>query len=76
MKSSINRFQERSRGEDTNFLRDSMNAGYTIYATDPYNFIYWRSANVQDHTWQPDTDQLLKNTIEVSSGLSTAEVFI
>ena len=69
------RFQERSRGEDTN-LRDSMNAGYTIYATDPYNFIYWRSANVQDHTWQPDTDQLLKNTIEVSSGLSTVEVFI
>ena len=70
------RFQERSTGEDTNFLKDSMKAGYTIYATDPYNFIYWRSANVKDHTWQPNNDQLLKNTIEISSGLSTAEVFI
>ena len=70
------KFQERSSGEDTNFLKDSMDAGFTILATDPYNFIYWRSSNVKDHTWQPETDQLLKNTIEISSGLSTDEVFI
>ena len=31
-----------SKSEDTNFLKDSLKAGYKIYATDPYNFVYMR----------------------------------
>ncbi len=70
------RFQERSRGEDTNFLKDCLKSGLKIFATDPYNFIYWRSADKTKHTWQPDDDELLKNAKKISSGLSTSEVFI
>ena len=69
-------FQERSVSEDTNFLKDCIKSKIKIFATDPYNFVYMRSADKSKHTWQPEDDQLLRNTRKVAQGLSTDEVFI
>jgi len=69
-------FQERSVSEDTNFLKDCIKSEFRIFATDPYNFVYWRAADKSKHTWQPEDDQLLKNTRKVAQGLSTDGVFI
>ena len=68
------RFQNLSSGEDTAFLRDCINAGFRIYATDKFNFIYWRSSNTKNHTWQPDDDVLLKNAIYFADNLSTENI--
>jgi len=69
-------FQERSVSEDTNFLKDCVKSKFKIFATDPYNFVYWRAADKSKHTWQPEDDELLRNTRKVTQGLSTDEVFI
>jgi spore maturation protein CgeB len=50
-----------SRGEDTNFLKDCIKAGFKIYSTDPYNFVYMRKKVEGFHTWDATDDELLKN---------------
>ena len=68
------RFQNLSSGEDTAFLKDCIEAGFRIYASDKFNFIYWRSSNTKDHTWQPDDDVLLNNAIYFAENLSTENI--
>lgn len=61
------KMRDLSRSEDTNFLRDSLEAGYKIYATDPYNFVYNRKKVEGFHTWDATDEQLLKNAVELGS---------
>ena len=68
------RFQNLSSGEDTAFLKDCIEAGFRIYASDKFNFIYWRSGNTKDHTWQPDDDVLLNNAIYFADNLPTENI--
>lgn len=46
-----NPFQPRSRGEDTHFLRDVVNAGGTVYSADRFNFVQMRGNDGRAHTW-------------------------
>lgn len=55
------KMQNLSRGEDTNFLKDCIKAGFKIYSTDPYNFVYMRKKVEGFHTWDATDDELLKN---------------
>lgn len=44
-------FQSRSRGEDTQFLRDVVDNGGTIYSADRFNFLQMRAGDGNSHTW-------------------------
>ena len=44
-------FASRSRGEDTQFLRDVIDAGGTVYSSDRFNFMQMRSGDGKAHTW-------------------------
>ena len=61
------KMRDLSKSEDTNFLKDSMKAGYKIYATDPYNFVYMRKKVEGFHTWDATDEQLLSNAITLGS---------
>jgi hypothetical protein len=61
-----------SKGEDTNFLKDCIKAGFKIYSTDPYNFVYMRKKVEGFHTWDATDDELLKNA-ESMGGLPPQE---
>lgn len=61
------KMRDLSKSEDTNFLKDSLKAGYKIYATDPYNFVYMRKKVEGFHTWDATDEQLLSNTITLGS---------
>lgn len=50
------RFNNRTQGEDSDFLRQSHAAGGRIYASDHFNFIQFRARNTQHHTWLADDD--------------------
>lgn len=66
------KMQNLSRGEDTNFLKDCIKAGFKIYSTDPYNFVYMRKKIEGFHTWDATDDELLKNA-ESMGGLPPQE---
>ena len=51
-------FQSRSRGEDTQFLRDVIKGGGTIYSSDRYNFMQMRGADGEAHTWDVSDAEL------------------
>ena len=44
-------FESRSRGEDTQFLRDVVENGGTIYSADRFNFLQMRAGDGNEHTW-------------------------
>ena len=44
-------FESRSRGEDTQFLRDVADNGGTIYSADRFNFLQMRAGDGNNHTW-------------------------
>ncbi|MEG1141938.1 MAG: glycosyltransferase, partial [Clostridia bacterium] len=49
-------FQEISRSEDTNFLKDAIENDLKIYSTSRYNYIVYRNGNVDAHTWKIGDD--------------------
>lgn len=53
-----NPFQARSRGEDTNFLRDVIENGGTIYSSDRFNFVQMRGNDRKSHTWDVSDAEL------------------
>lgn len=55
------KFHSRNRGEDTNFLKDCKDNGFSIYSSDKYNFIQMRYANTSAHTWTIQDEEYLKN---------------
>lgn len=63
------KFHSRNRGEDTNFLKDCKENGFTIYSSDKYNFIQMRYANTSAHTWTIEDDEYLKTCTYISNGL-------
>lgn len=65
------RFEPRNTGEDTSFIKNVLNAGYKIYATDPFNFVQVRSSNADRHTWKISDYEILqgKQTEVVANGL-------
>lgn len=46
------RFEDLSRGEDTNLFRRLKADGVKVYSTDRYSFVVNRSADLADHTWK------------------------
>lgn len=51
-------FESRSRGEDTQFLRDVIDGGGTIYSSDRFNFIQMRDSDGIAHTWDVNDAEL------------------
>lgn len=46
-----NLFDTRNRGEDTQFLKDVIERGGTVYSSDRFNFTQMRGNDGQFHTW-------------------------
>ncbi|MFS0723017.1 glycosyltransferase [Paenibacillus sp. 1P07SE] len=61
-------FPDRSLGEDTKFLRDCTKAGFKIYSTSPFNYVYMRRSNKQSHTWRVKDSFYKKGSIPVAQG--------
>ncbi|WP_404290833.1 glycosyltransferase [Glutamicibacter arilaitensis] len=51
-------FESRSRGEDTQFLRDVIESGGTIYSSDRFNFMQMRGNDGMAHTWDVSDAEL------------------
>lgn len=51
-------FESRSRGEDTQFLRDVIDGGGTIYSSDRFNFMQMRGNDGVAHTWDVSDAEL------------------
>jgi len=49
-------FAPLNRGEDSNLLESVRNLGFSIYASDPFNFLQFRSKSSTNHTWQVDDE--------------------
>ncbi|WP_433654654.1 glycosyltransferase family protein [Nocardia sp. CA-128927] len=57
------KFADVSLAEDSALLAQLNADGIKIYATDRFNFIYWRTDDLTAHTWQP-TDNALVRTAQ------------
>ncbi|WP_421084322.1 glycosyltransferase family protein [Rothia nasimurium] len=74
------RFKELTIGEDTDFLNRVRAKGFTIYASDRFNFVQMRADKSKDssnkHTWTIDAHELLANSNFLYKGknLEGAEV--
>lgn len=65
-------FADRTRGEDTTFLRALGQAGGKVYSADRFNFIQVRAAQTADavhrHTWDVADEEILANADLVGYG--------
>ncbi|WP_020617034.1 glycosyltransferase family 2 protein [Paenibacillus daejeonensis] len=61
-------FSDRSLGEDTKFLRDCIHAGYRVYSTSTYNYVYIRRSDKKSHTWRVKDAFYKKGSIPVAKG--------
>ncbi|WP_394277418.1 glycosyltransferase [Luteococcus sp.] len=59
-------FPALNRSEDTGFLRAVREAGGTIVATDPFNFVQMRQGSAGGHSWNVDDDHFLGAERQVS----------
>ncbi len=50
-----------NQGEDSTFLKQVKAAGHRTYACDPYNFVQWRHARQDAHTWVADDETILNS---------------
>lgn len=55
------RFEDRSCGEDTQFLQRCRDRGFKLYSADRFNYVMRRAKSAGDHTWQVRDAQLLRN---------------
>jgi hypothetical protein len=46
------RYQHTSLGEDVVFDKQCLEAGYTLYSADPFNFLRYRRNDKEKHTWK------------------------
>ncbi|MFC8598269.1 glycosyltransferase [Isoptericola sp. NPDC057191] len=69
------RFGELARGEDTEFLRQAVEAGVRIYSADRFNFIQVRSA-MGGHTWTVADSELLAASDVICYGRADRHVFV
>lgn len=61
-------FGDENRGEDSAFISNVRAAGFAIYSADPYNFVVWRHARGEQHTWKADDDEFLKSPQTIIEG--------
>jgi spore maturation protein CgeB len=54
------RFDHMPRGSDTKLMRRAKDEGIRIYSADRFNYVYVRSANPNEHTFQVNDAELLK----------------
>lgn len=45
-------FGDLNKGEDSNILQQAKKLGVKTYVADPFNFVVYRSKEVNNHTWQ------------------------
>ncbi len=69
------RFAETSTGEDTGFLRGTVDAGARIYSADRFNFVQVRSGGDR-HTWTVTDAELLASGEVAFYGRADAHVMI
>ncbi|WP_233508057.1 glycosyltransferase family protein [Spongiactinospora gelatinilytica] len=69
-------FEDVTRGEDTRMVRALKADGVKIYSADRFNFVYWRSADADMHTWQADHIKLTRNAQFSFVGHPEAHVLI
>lgn len=55
----------RRRGTDSEFLRRSHERGWNLLATDPFNFVRYRTTREGFHTWQMTSNSIRDRTIVV-----------
>ncbi len=61
----------KQRGVDTLFLSEVNSLGYKIYSADPFNFIVYRSGDVNNHTWKVSDSDFLNSAKFVAEGQAT-----
>ena len=69
-------FPDRTKGEDSNLLKEASKAGCRIYSADIYNFLAVREVEYSKHTWTIEDSQFLKNCRSLQSGLEWERVMI
>ena len=69
-------FPDRTRGEDSNLLKEASKAGCRIYSADVYNFLALREVEHSKHTWTIEDSEFLKNCRSLQSGLEWERVMI
>jgi 2-polyprenyl-3-methyl-5-hydroxy-6-metoxy-1,4-benzoquinol methylase/spore maturation protein CgeB len=62
------RFPEQNSGEDTVFLRECAARGLRMYATDRFNYLVWRGARKEQHTWKIEDNEFLRACTIVAYG--------
>lgn len=71
----VNPFESRSRGEDTQFLRDVVKNGGTIYSADRFNFLQMRAGDGSEHTWNLSDAELTATGTVQWFGKNDAHIF-
>lgn len=59
---------EKIKGVDTLLLLQAKEQGCKIYAADPFNFIVYRSKNINNHTWKINEDDFLISAKLITNG--------
>lgn len=63
-------FENKNQGEDSSFLEAIKNEGLSIYSSDPFNFIQWRSRDSSDHTWQVEDEFFTAKGSTIGDGIA------
>ncbi|PAB59593.1 glycosyltransferase [Anaeromicrobium sediminis] len=54
------KFINKSKSEDTQFLKDCTANGFNIYTIDRFNHVFCRKSSLEKHSWKISDDELLK----------------
>lgn len=63
-------FHDRSKGEDSQFLKDCKDKGLIVYSSDMFNYITVRRKDLSSHTWQIADDDFTKKAKHISKGFN------
>jgi len=66
-------FADANRGEDSNLIKSVRSLGFKVYASDPFNFIVFRSASHENHTWQVEDSFFSSKGHFIGDGIQTAQ---
>lgn len=62
-------FHDRSKGEDSQFLRDCKEYGVSIYSSDMFNYITMRGRDLDNHTWKIEDSKFVKGARKIAKGM-------
>lgn len=63
------KFKSISLAEDSTFLYECYNDGIKIYSLNPFNYLYMRHKDINEHTWKVDEISLRNNGIYLGKTL-------